>query len=301
MATKIEDKVLDTRDNVLDNLKRHMFDVIGAGMMFIIVLYSLGLFELRDLSWRELGDIFIDWAPFLTCAIVLHNNYYQKGTWSGRSNDTYQRALTTYSNQAGKLTGDKLTSLPEFCKQYNERTLNRLREECLKPADIRLQDFYDCGHLYKSNKELKKLFGKERAKYVIKTKKVKIKGLNSNMLLGNTHSNDDTDIGLDEQSLATWANIKFIIWQSLSLLVMSLIGIKDIVKWGWAGLVLTLFKTIFVFSCAYSAHFKAYTNIVIHGVNYLTRKTDLLKQHEQWYLTYDVNLNLGQQLSIFNN
>lgn len=276
------DKNVGNQEEQKKSLKHRMFDIIGIGIMSIIILYSLSLFELRNLTLKDFGDIVIEWVPFFMAAVLLSRNYYTKGAWNGKETDKYIKMATSYSKVVEELNGDKLMALPDFCNHYNKLALDRLREQELQKAALSLDKYYK-EYQYLSNKDIKKKYSEVEAKAIIKAKKAKVKGLTVNRLLSNSHSSDMTDIGRDEKETANVRTTWYVIKQAASLFILSLVGIKSIVEWGWYGLALTVFKTIFTFCSAYMSYFDGYTDITITNVNHMARKRDILKQHDEWY------------------
>jgi hypothetical protein len=104
-------------------------------------------------------------------------------------------------------------------------------------------------------------------------------------LLGNTESSDSTDIGDNEQDMAK-SRLKYnAVTYIICTLFMTLLAIKDILQWGWSGLLLVAFKLIFILCSSLMNHFKGYNDITINLVNHIARKTDILKQFNTWYTT----------------
>ena len=68
----------------------------------------------------------------------------------------------------------------------------------------------------------------------------------------------------------------------VATLIMSLIAVKDIAQWGWAGIVIVIFKVTYLAGASYMSYFKGYDDATISLVAHFTRKTDILKQ----YLNY---------------
>lgn len=289
----IEDFVQNSQTKITTIIKNRMFDFIAAGILIAMLALNLGVLELRDITLQNLLNILIECVPFFLTAVLLAINYYTKGTFAGKSTHSYETAISAYSKSVNSLTGEQIEQLPEFCKYYNTIALKQLQENILKRASIKYEDFNEekiteSGDIILplkvlSKKELLEKYSKERVKLILKAKRVKVKGLTTNVLLGSTSSADITDLGYTEIEMSKSRTKSSALMYAISTLFMTLIGIKDILQWGWAGLLIVAFKLIYILCSSFMNHFKGYNDITISLVNHIARKTDILKQFDWWY------------------
>lgn len=290
-----EERVTQTTQNVKETIKKSIYDALSAAIIVAIVIVSLDVFGIRDLSWEMLGDLAVEWIPFFLAAILLDSNLYEKGKFIGKQTESYIAAVTEYSNKASLFTGMKLKYFSLYCKETNDRVRRNKQEQLLKEAGITIEDFEnEISKL--SNSEIDKAYNKETAKIIKKTKKVKIVGLKVNLILGSYNTCDETDIGPTEEEISKNYKITRAIKSIISTGIMTLLGIKDITTWGWAGLLIVVFKTVYTFAKAYTAYFKGYNDVVIVLTNQFIRKTDIFKEYDYWFET-NVK-NLGNNLEI---
>lgn len=297
------DKVLNTKDKSIQFVKNRIFDIIALGIIVAMTVLSLGVLELRDITKEEIINIIIENMPFFLATMMLSTNYYNKGTFVAKTTDKFINTVTYYSNYIENFTGKQIDVLPDFCREYNNKSIKRIKEDLLKTVAI-TWDKYDVGIdgekplKLLSYKELKKLYGKEIAKTVYKCKKLKIKGIHVNILLSNINNSDPTDLGKNEHELARMRRWSYAGIYLFFTIVIALIGIKNILEWGWVSILFTVFKLLYIASSSYMKYFEGYEDINTHLVNHIYRKTDLLKEFKYWY---DENYNKPEvQLQVIN-
>ena len=282
------DLFLEKKHKVTNIVKNKIFDVVAILTVVIMSLISLGALELRDITLETIADIFIEAFPFYLAATMLSRNYYTKGTYVGKEQDTYVIAGKYYSEQVIKLDGKALTILPVFCREYNDKVLKNMQEAILHSAALTMKQFHEYDDKAKAPlkivpyKNVKNLYGPVVAKAVEKCKKAKIKGLNPNVLLSNLNNPDGTDLGYNEKELAKKRTYTYAISYLFAMLFMSLIAIKSILDWGWIGVFITLFKLAFVVLSALTRYFEGYEDITVSVVDHLYRKSDVLKEFDYW-------------------
>ena len=289
MDKNISNTYLENK-NVLNSIvKNYIFDIISVVVIISMTVLSLGVIELRTIDWKELLDVVLECTPFYLCSNVLTRSYYSKGVRGGKDTEAFKNAVAYYSEKVTTLSGEKLSLLPDFCKEYNDKILDAIIDAELHTVAITLDRFKTYDDLAKAplkklgNRVIKKLYGKEVAKVVKKCKKIRIKGLSTNILLGHGNVSDGTDLGLDEKQLARRRLSAYSISYVASIFVLSLVGIKDVFTWGWVGAFLTLFKVTYIGVSSYLKYFDGFEDLSVNVVNYMYRKTDVLKEYDVWY------------------
>jgi hypothetical protein len=134
-----------------------------------------------------------------------------------------------------------------------------------------------------SDKAIIEEFGKERGKWIIKAKKVKLKGVNVVSLTSEQKVSDITDTGYGEGEYAKMFTTSKVLSYAISFVLFSFITAKDIMAWGWAGLGLLLFKITYTLGCSILGQSRGYRDITVNVVAHYNRKTDILKQFHSWY------------------
>lgn len=278
--------------NLSNKIKTHAFDVIAVGLVVAVGLLNLGAIELRNIG-EELIDILLEALPFYFGSVALAMNFYKKGVYAAKSDKTFIGTIKYYSEIVTKLTGRQIDALSTFCFDYNVKALRIKQEAILREVAISFERFDQPskdsdGHRLKplkilSEKELRESHGDSIADAVIKAKNVKIKGLSVNNLLGNHNSDDITDIGKNEQEMLHDRSKEYSIVYLVSIIVMSLMGVKDILQWGWMGAFLMAFKMLYILCRSYMKYFEGFDDINVRLVNHISRKTDILKEFDYWY------------------
>ena len=272
-------------------IKSKIFDLLGAAIVVALILVSLGVLERRDITLSEIGDIVIETVPFFFASMLLSNNYYMKGTFVGKTTNVFTSACENYTGMVVRLTGEQIDVMDEFCEKFNDDVLQKMQVAYLKRAAISYERF-DKG---KDNEEplrvwskhkLKHTLGDERAKWVQKAKNCKIKGLRVNTLLGTNDEDDMTNIGSTESQLSKQHTRNSAISYIIFTLILSMIGVRDIMQWGWWGAALVTFKCVFLLCKSYMEYFNGYNDITINLVHHINRKSDILKQFYAWYDRY---------------
>lgn len=289
------EKYLEYKGKMTNFVRNKIFDIIAIFTVLVMALLSLGALEFRDITFKNVLDILVESFPFYFAATMLSRNYYTKGAYLGKEQDCFKNAVSYYSQHVTKLDGKALSILPRFCNEYNERTLKSMQEAILHSVAITMERFHEMDESLNkplkiaTEEEVKKAYGNEVAKAVEKCKRCKVKGINPNILLSNINNPDSTNLGDNEKELANKRTVTYAIVYFISILFMSLIGIKSVIEWGWMGLFLTLFKLAFVVFAACSRYFEGYEDITINVVDHLFRKTDVLKEFEYWRSLNDPN------------
>ena len=281
MKPNVEQAYTSATENGKQAFKKNIYDWLSAAILVAIIVIGLDIFNLREVNSQTLKNLVIEWIPFFFAATLLDRNLYNKGQYIAKTTKNYIATMQEYSDTVSKLTGHKLKCLAEFCKRKNEKVLREIQSNILKAEGINIDDFAEIKKLTKL--ELKERFNDEQIKVILKAKKVKITGLKVNLLLGSNNVNDETDIGQTELEITKRHILSNTLTYILSTAVMTLIGIKDILLWGWAGILVIIFKTAYTFVKAYMSYFKGYSDITIKVVNHIARKTDILKEYDDFY------------------
>lgn len=282
------DKILDSKNKGINYIKNRAFDLIAVGIIIAVTALSLGVTELREISINTLVDIVLECLPFYIAAVMLSNNYYNKGVYVGKETEAFKNSIDYYSEMVGKLDGKMMNFLPQFCNEYNENALKDKQTILLRSKAI-TYELYNEGNgdikALKSmtKKELNKMFNDETVKVIQKCKKLKVKGVYANLLLGNLHSSDNTDLGYSEKDLRRKRSASYAGTYVITIFLMSLIGVKNMMQWGWMGAALTLFKILYIALGAYTKYFNGYEDVTVNITNHMYRKTDILKEFNFWY------------------
>ena len=294
---KIENTLQDAKSRTTAEIKNYIYDLIALVIVAAIVMASLNALGFIDLSSedvrQQLLDFFIEWIPYFMAAVLLNSDLYQKGVFIGKRTKKYIDTAMAYSNIVNNLSGEQIDGLDDFCIKYNDKALRDIQTQILKKEGLSYERFINETIAKVDDKEVvrkalinctkEELFeqglNEAQVKIVVKAKKVNIKGLTSNLLLSSINVKDRTDIGPDEQTLATRANIVSTLKFLISTFCMSLIVVKDISTWGWASLIIVIFKVAYIVAKSYMSYFKGYNNITVDIVSHIGRKTDILKMY----------------------
>jgi hypothetical protein len=296
------DKVIESKNKSVNFVKNRAFDLISVGIIMAMTALSLGVLELRDITFGEILNIAMECIPFYISATMLSVNYYTKGSFVAKTKEAFLNAVKYYSEQVNKLTGEQMSKLPEFCEEYNSKALKAVKERLLKSVAI-TWEVYDVGTTdvkplkIWTKRELDAKYGKHIRKVIIKCNKAKVKGINHNLLLGNIDNSDYTDLGHNEKELARLRTASFAGTYVISIALITLIGVKNVFQWGWMGAFLTLFKTLYVACGAYMKYFNGYEDISTDVVNHLYRKTDVIKEFYYWYELQDKKNDVNEDVN----
>jgi hypothetical protein len=291
MSNKVDNIATEIHNNQKSKLQRvkdNSFDVIACCLVVVMAMLGLGALQLRDITLMDGLNMIIETIPFYMTASMLSLNYYKKGVYAGKSTEMYQSVVNSYLSMVNKLTGRQLDWLNEFCVQFNNKVLRRCQESILMRQSISYARFNDGDE---SNPPLKCVnyddlvtkYGKEFAYVVQEAKSVTIKGLNANILLSTFDNPDVTDLGPSEVELFKSRSFAYMITNGVSVIFMTLIGIRDILSWGWFGAILVLFKVGYILCRSYMKYFDGYEDITNKVVNHIARKTDVFKEFFYWY------------------
>lgn len=282
--TTVTDVVITGVDKTKTFVKNNMYDFIAIGLVLAMIIVVLDIFGKRDATWESITNLIIAFVPFYFVAVVLNVNYYNKGIHNGKLSQIFTDTITEYSKKAN-LTGDQVDTLPEFCEYYNNRARQGFQEVILQKEGISFAKFNNGERPLKqwSRKELKEKYTRNVVKCILKAKAVKVKRINTNILLSNVNSPDITNIGLDEKQLKSKRKAGYVFWYIVIILLLGLIVLKDVQDWNWLSLALVIFKILYVFCRSLLRYFEGYEDITSNIVNHITRKTDILKQYRAWY------------------
>lgn len=279
MNNNFEEQYIDFANNTKSAVSNYIYYVLAFAVVVVMVFLQLGGFEFnKDVQWY---DIIVDAVPIFVATIILDKLFYECGADKGKKTKKYYGAVLEYSNQVN-LSGDQFDKLPDFCREFNERVKREKQRVLLASASVSLNVFEERLKVM-PNKEIEKEFGKERAKWIIKAKKTKIKGISAVNLTSEQQSQDETDTGYNENTLAHLQSIKKVLGYAVSLFVFSAISIKDVAQWGWAGIGLLLFKILFSVGCCILSQIRGFKDLTVTVVSHYNRKTDILKKFHSWY------------------
>lgn len=276
-------------ENTKSALSSWMYYLFALAVIVVMVFIQLGVFEFKQET--NFFDILVDTVPIFIASMLLSNIFYQNGVAKGKKNQNYFLAISEFSTLAN-LPGEKLDKLPQFCDEYNALAIKRKQETYLAMAVVSYDKFeneYKDGEIkhvpikVMSDKAIIEEFGKERGKWIIKAKKVKLKGVNVVSLTSEQKVSDITDTGYGEGEYAKMFTTSKVLSYAISFVLFSFITAKDIMAWGWAGLGLLLFKITYTLGCSILGQSRGYRDITVNVVAHYNRKTDILKQFHSWY------------------
>ena len=275
-----------------NKLKTHVFDVIAVGLVVSIGLLNLGAIELKNIG-AEIFSILLEAIPFYLGSVALAINYYKKGVYAGKATQSFNDVVRTYSTIVNGFVGKQIDKLSEFCSNYNRKALLIKQESILREAAISIKRFDEyikdeLDHKLPPLKivpdaELIATYGEYVGGKIIEAKNVKIKGISVNNILGDNNTDDITDLGKTEHEMFVDRSREYSIIYSVSIVIMSVMGVKDILEWGWMGAFLLLFKLLYILSRSYMKYFEGYDDVTVRLVNHMSRKIDVLKEFNYWY------------------
>lgn len=303
---KFDDVAVELNNNNKDlrkSIKNRAFDIIGVGLVVGIGLVSLGAIKLREITPKDIVNLFLEAIPFYIGSVTLSMNYYRKGVYDGKESEGFIGTVKKYSNKVDKLNGKQLEYLNDFCNEYNDKALKMAQENFLRPVAVRYDRFNDGsvdshGHEVPplkrwTKEELVTRYNSRVAEHVIKARDVRVKGINVSILLGNTYNWDITNLGPNEKEMASQRRKQYATSSAISILLLSLMAVKNIMEWGWVGFILVVFKLIWVLCNAYMKYFEGYDDMTVRLTNHISRKIDILKQYDYWYyLKFPKEMNL---------
>lgn len=296
--------VVSAKSKTTEFMKSRMFDVIAVAIVIAMLALSLGVLQLRQITVKEIFNITVETLPFYFAMLMLNDNYYMKGTYAGKSTKAFKSIVNAYSTIVNALTGRQIKMLPDFCEGYNQATLEKMQLAVLRDEALTLKDFNEDyvetvndeqishGPLKAmSRHELVHLIGEHRAKAVIRAKKIKIKGISSNILLGSSDDIDITNLGPGEKQMHSRRRGNYAFTSFVTMLILTLISVRDVTSWGWVGIMFVIFKLLYIVARSYMKYFEGYQDITISLANHLSRKTDIIKEFSAEYPDKSINEN----------
>lgn len=293
--SKIDNFASELNENnksLANKLRTHVFDVIALGLVVSIGLLNLGAIELKNIG-KEFFSILLEAVPFYLGSVALALNYYKKGVYAGKAAESFVKVVNAYSQIVNGFVGKQIDKLNEFCSNYNRKALLIKQESILREAAISIKRFDEYTEDERGNAlpplkitpdtDLIATYGEYVAGKIIQAKNVKIKGISPNSILGNNNTDDITDLGKTEQEMFVDRSKEYSILYSVSIVVMSIMGVKDILEWGWMGAFLLLFKLLYILSRSYMKYFEGFDDVTVRLVNHMSRKIDVLKEFDYWY------------------
>lgn len=283
--SSLENKLQAAKIGTSAGIKKHIFDWVSAIIIAALIAACMDVFSLIDFKKINFLEFFISWFPYFAAAILLNNNLYNKGVFVGKGTEKFTKTIEAYSDIANSLSGEQIKKLYPFCDKYNDDVKQSMQTQTLRKEGVTFEEFEygtnELPALKTCTKKflIKKGYNKEQIKAIRKAKKLHVHGINVSILLSSISVKDVTEIGDDEKTLHSKQMASFTIRYALSTLLLSVMAVKDIAEWGWMGLVLTIFKVMYLFAGSYMSYFKGYDNITVNLVNHFSRKIDILKMY----------------------
>lgn len=273
--------VSEGKQNIISFIKNRIFDFLGIAILIAMFALMLNILEGKDFTLQSLKEVLLQLAPFYICAMMLSLNYYKKGAYSGKNTPTFTDEVSDYNDVNDELTGNQIRHLREFCKVYNDESLRDMQEAILSKEGVSYNEFLELRKLkYFKTRKLK---GSLIANAIKKAKRVKIVGIEPNILLGNRKSDDATDLGPSETHLMTGRAAWYAIGYIFTIGFLMFLAVKDITEWSWKVVLYQLVKVIYIFVRSYMRYFEGYEDITIKLRNTIHRKTCILKSYKAWY------------------
>jgi hypothetical protein len=293
--SKIDNFASELNENnksLANKIKTHVFDVIALGLVVSIGLLNLGAIELKNIG-EEIFSILLEAVPFYIGSVALALNYYKKGVYAGKATKSFVEVVNAYSKIVNGFVGKQIDKLNEFCSNYNRKAMLIKQESILREAAISITRFDEYtkdenGNTLPplkivSDDDLIKTYGEYVGGKIIQAKNVKVKGISPNSILGNNNTDDITDLGKTEHEMFMDRSKEYSILYSVSIVIMSIMGVKDIFEWGWMGAFLLLFKLLYILSRSYMKYFEGFDDVTVRLANHISRKIDVLKEFDYWY------------------
>lgn len=280
-----EDKLQGVKIGASQGIKKHIFDWVSAIIIVALIAACMDVFSLIDFKTIDLLEFFISWFPYFAAAILLHNNLYKKGVYVAKGTEKFIKTIEAYSDIANSLSGEQIKKLYPFCDKYNEDVKKSMQTQTLRKEGVTFEEFEygtkELPPLKTCSKKflIEKGYNKAQIKAIKTAKNLHVHGINVSILLSSINVKDVTRIGDDEKTLQTKQIISSTLRYASSTLLLSIMAVKDISEWGWMGLILTIFKVMYLFAGSYMSYFKGYDNITISLVNHFSRKIDILKMY----------------------
>lgn len=280
-----EDKLQGVKIGASQGIKKHIFDWVSAIIIVALIAACMDVFSLIDFKTIDLLEFFISWFPYFAAAILLHNNLYKKGVYVAKGTEKFIKTIEAYSDIANSLSGEQIKKLYPFCDKYNEDVKKSMQTQTLRKEGVTFEEFEygtkELPALKTCNRKflIKKGYNKAQIKAIKTAKNLHVHGINVSILLSSINVKDVTRIGDDEKTLQTKQMISSTLRYASSTLLLSIMAVKDISEWGWMGLILTIFKVMYLFAGSYMSYFKGYDNITMSLVNHFSRKIDILKMY----------------------
>lgn len=311
MKKSIEDTVQNGRIETKRTLRNGVFDFVAIVIVMALALASLDVFDLVDIGDTNAGDFIISWVPYFLATILLTLDLYKKGVFIGKSTDKFKSIVSSYSDIVNGLSGEQIKGLAPFCEQYNDDALIALRTSILKEEGIAYDIFdkefikdeitYPPLKTWTRSQLLKGKYTRQQIKTIRAAKRATVRGINVNILLSSINIADPTDIGKGEEELQKRALASSVVTYLVTTALMSLIVIKDISTWGWASLIIVVFKVIYMFARSFMSYFLGYDDITVSVSNHITRKTDILKTYINYKPTIANDVEENSSLEVINN
>lgn len=280
-----EDKLQGVKIGASQGIKKHIFDWVSAIIIVALIAACMDVFSLIDFKTIDLLEFFISWFPYFAAAILLHNNLYKKGVYVAKGTEKFIKTIEAYSDIANSLSGEQIKKLYPFCDKYNEDVKKSMQTQTLRKEGVTFEEFEygtkELPALKTCNRKflIEKGYNKAQIKAIKTAKNLHVHGINVSILLSSINVKDVTRIGDDEKTLQTKQMISSTLRYASSTLLLSIMAVKDISEWGWMGLILTIFKVMYLFAGSYMSYFKGYDNITMSLVNHFSRKIDILKMY----------------------
>ena len=109
---KLEQAYQDTQKRLKSAIRTYMFDIIAVFIVIALLVLQMGAITLQQITWENFITIIAECIPFFLVAMLLDNNYYKKGFFVGKMQESYKNATQSYYEKAD-LTGDELSVLPQ--------------------------------------------------------------------------------------------------------------------------------------------------------------------------------------------
>ena len=298
MPNNIENFQNENKTKAKSFVKNKVYDIIGIGLVMALCALILDILQINILTKESILSTIADWIPFYMASTLLSSNYYDKGIANGKITDKFVGIVSEYSSTVASISGEKLRVLPKFCEEYNDNAIKSIQTQILKKEGIDIEEFRNgidgkaplmliTFNLFNIKKVCKKYGLTKRQLFAIRSARhVKVKGISDTILLSSLSTTDPTNIGSTEKQLSIRRKSGFSIRSIASTAFLTVIGVKQLVDWNWISLIFWAFKILYTLCRSYTKYFNGYNDITNDVANHIPRKTDILKQFDDWYDKY---------------
>ena len=263
--------------------------ILGNARAFIItlILFSVVVVmttDIRFVTITNIRDLGLDFFLLLFASYAMYVCCADGGVNVGYATDSYKDAVKRFGELKRKIEESMLTRMDEFCNNFCDEELRKVRMQYLSvaciPYDVYIEKYVNLGKTeVESLVELKE--GQKKA--IIKANKVKRITLTPERIMtqGMTiHTRSALSITPDAMKNIVFGK-KFVKMSVISLCA-SMIGFEVIIQPTWAVFASVCFKLAIVAINGFEGRKAGFNNIAVHTVNYVNNQSSLMQQAIQY-------------------